>query len=992
MTTSRQFDAKTYDTLTNQDTNPFADKRSPTIEEEDTPQVIHVVPETSKARWNHIEDLDSFFTRVYIYHQKHGFYVMMLQKLFELFQFVFVVVLITYMFNCIDYAILFRDKIIDQESKVSLGDAMIGVSECAANLGAFQWMALVLAGLFWTFRLFKFFYQFFQFWDIKMFYNTALKIEDADLDNLTWHEVQKCIREVQSEIQMSINKEQLTELDIYHRILRFKNYMVAMMNKSLLPATTKLPLLGNVVLMSQALRYNIGLILFWGPWSPFENSWHLREEYKRPSMRNELAAKLSKQILWVAIANFILSPFIFICQLMYFFFNYADLIKKEPGTLGVRCWSQYGKLYLRHFNELDHELDARLTRAYRPAVKYMNSFSSPLLTVIARNIAFDAGGVASLILLLAIYDEDVFQVQHVLTLFTILGMISVIARSLIPDENMVWCPEQLLRNVLAHVHYLPSVWRGHAHSSVVRDQFELFFQLKIMYILNELFSPLVAPFVLLYDLRPKSQQLVDFFRNFTVDVVGVGDVCSFAQMDVRKHGNPDWQIPVVADDKDSESETPLISPDDGGGARVPPPPAGPTVRPAGAGAGAAAAQYNQGEHGKTELSLVHFTLTNPTWQMPPEAKQFVQGIKRHALHDLNRQRGMMLGLHNPTAMGQSLLSVESMGAEYSSIIQPILQTHNLSNSQHLGLSLHLGGGGFGSPVPPMTPGYGPAGMMPSTVQQQQQQPAAQHGGAGVQSSHQYHFGPQSYDFERMLQQNLTDASTVAPNMPARSTFLADIHENDDESAGAPPALMPEVLQPGIDQTAPAAMGVYPELEEGSRYAAPYATDGMVYSTRGGMSRREGPAGGSRTGLLSSLYGELPTNVPAPYEFTTADMCLSTLYLHELHHNHLRRHGGSLRLDMGSPPPPPSSGSSQCPTTTATFASRFMGPGGIRPFGTVAQPSLVSHPLRTIAPGIIGGGEATAGPSGSLEAGSSSSRSMGGSAAAERTPLLGSKKS
>lgn len=105
--------------------------------------------------------------------------------------------------------------------------------------------------------------------------------------------------------------------------------------------------------------------------------------------------------------NLILSPFIFLCQLMFFFFNYVDvrglstyffyfktfllitefvqqLIKKEPGTLGIRCWSQYGKLYLRHFNELDHELEARLTRAYRPAVKYMSSFSSPLLTVIAR--------------------------------------------------------------------------------------------------------------------------------------------------------------------------------------------------------------------------------------------------------------------------------------------------------------------------------------------------------------------------------------------------------------------------------------------------------------------------------------------------------------------------------------------------------------------------------------------------------------------------------
>ena len=33
---------------------------------------------------------------------------------------------------------------------------------------------------------------------------------------------------------------------------------------------------------------------------------------------------------------------------------------------------------------------------------------------------------------------------------------------------------------------------------------------------------------------------MDFFRNFTVDVVGVGDVCSFAQMDVRRHGHPGW--------------------------------------------------------------------------------------------------------------------------------------------------------------------------------------------------------------------------------------------------------------------------------------------------------------------------------------------------------------------------------------------------------------------------------------------------------------------
>ena len=40
---------------------------------------IHTVPESSKSRWSHIDDLDSFFKKVYSYHQKHGFKVMMLQ-------------------------------------------------------------------------------------------------------------------------------------------------------------------------------------------------------------------------------------------------------------------------------------------------------------------------------------------------------------------------------------------------------------------------------------------------------------------------------------------------------------------------------------------------------------------------------------------------------------------------------------------------------------------------------------------------------------------------------------------------------------------------------------------------------------------------------------------------------------------------------------------------------------------------------------------------
>lgn len=51
-------------------------------------------------------------------------------------------------------------------------------------------------------------------------------------------------------------------------------------------------------------------------------------------------------------------------------------------------------------------------------------------------------------------------------------------RSFIPDEHMVWCPEQLLQGVLAHIHYIPDHWQGNAHKSETREEMAQLFQYK----------------------------------------------------------------------------------------------------------------------------------------------------------------------------------------------------------------------------------------------------------------------------------------------------------------------------------------------------------------------------------------------------------------------------------------------------------------------------------------------------------------------------------
>ena len=43
---------------------------------------------------------------------------------------------------------------------------------------------------------------------------------------------------------------------------------------------------------------------------------------------------------------------------------------------------------------------------------------------------------------------------------------------------MVWCPEQLLQCMLAHIHYMPDHWRGTANKGETRDEVAQLFQYK----------------------------------------------------------------------------------------------------------------------------------------------------------------------------------------------------------------------------------------------------------------------------------------------------------------------------------------------------------------------------------------------------------------------------------------------------------------------------------------------------------------------------------
>lgn len=76
-------------------------------------------------------------------------------------------------------------------------------------------------------------------------------------------------------------------------------------------------------------------------------------------------------------------------------------------------------------------------------------------------------------------------------------------------------------------------WNTWVHSDLI-----IFYLFRSqVHFLEELLSPFVTPLILCIHLRRRSLQIIDFLRNYTISVQGVGDVCSFSQLNVAKNGN-----------------------------------------------------------------------------------------------------------------------------------------------------------------------------------------------------------------------------------------------------------------------------------------------------------------------------------------------------------------------------------------------------------------------------------------------------------------------
>lgn len=187
--------------------------------------------------------------------------------------------------------------------------------------------------------------------------------------------------------------------------------------------------------------------------------------------------------------------------------------------------------------------------------------------------SFIAGSFAAVLLLCSVVDPDLivhFEItphRTVLFYLTIFGSILAVSRGMIPEENRVFDPELLMTEVIQYTHYMPEEWKDQLHSKKVRlrpsllfspikltlpshvqvhEEFGELFAMKVVIFAQEIFSVIMTPFVLWYSLPPCAPGIVDFFREFSIHVDGLGYVCSFAVFDFQRHGNVKVRLLVVS--------------------------------------------------------------------------------------------------------------------------------------------------------------------------------------------------------------------------------------------------------------------------------------------------------------------------------------------------------------------------------------------------------------------------------------------------------------
>lgn len=520
------------------------------------------------------QEHDNFLTRVYLYYTQKGFYCLLLEKIINLGIFLFIVGFGIFLLSFVNYSVLFSANSSLTNQTVSISSA---IDFSIKNVHPLTWIITGLMMTFWSLNVIQLCRDIPDLLRIRRFYREELHI--LDINHTTWNDITKLLLEKQP--------SNLDALSLSQRILRRENYMVALMNRDVLGIRKHKLGFFYTKPLEWCLNYAIWNYLF-------ENE-TIRPELLKPHLVLAYSQELATRIRICSVLFFLLSPIILLYLLVYYLFAYFDQIRNTPSLLGGRIWTRYAMWKFREFNELPHYFYARLAKSRLPADKYIASFASHLIPLLARLFAFLAGSFLTVIILASFISGNILISVTIWnqSLFYYVGILGIALTGLRAVENTsaeaiaLPEPQKHLDEVIEHIHYSPKSWRC-AHSKEVFTEFSHLYVYRIVLFLKSMLSVVTSPFILYFYLVDESEGIIRFVQEFTIKDPNVGYICSFSQFSrLEQHGNVAYGAPVHAE------------------------------------------RSMRSKYGKLEKSVMTFS-TNATWQPPESCQSLLRNVEQYA--------------------------------------------------------------------------------------------------------------------------------------------------------------------------------------------------------------------------------------------------------------------------------------------------------------------------------------------------------------------------
>ncbi|KAG7660504.1 ATG9 [[Candida] subhashii] len=457
-----------------------------------------VIPPKERALylWANITNMDEFLSDVYYYYRGKGIVNIVLTRVIDLLILVFILFFTVFVKWGVNYD-LFMESMGKEGKHMTLSDLIIP--------GYLSQVPLVVKfflfgfGLYVVLRVIQTYFDYnYKLKEVRNFYYYLLNVTDEELMTISWKTIVEKLMLLKDyntltstqvvenhDINDLSSKVRLNAHDIANRIMRRENYMIALINKDLFDLNLfNLPFINSQSVLTRTLEWNLKL----------------------------------------CIDNFIYTP---------------------QGQINPQILKDYNRNQMAPL-----EWRSKLQLSIGPANTYINQFPRGFLAInISKLINFVAGAIMAILVIMGVWFEDeshsfwsfeITEGRSTLFYISIFGTIWAITSSSTPNVNnesghsFVYDPEASLRYVSQFTHYLPSRWNKKLHTIEVKNEFCDLYSLKIIIILNEIFSLVLTPFILWFKVSASSGAIIDFFREYSIHVDGLGYVCYFAMFNFEE--------------------------------------------------------------------------------------------------------------------------------------------------------------------------------------------------------------------------------------------------------------------------------------------------------------------------------------------------------------------------------------------------------------------------------------------------------------------------